>query len=123
MVYSQPDMSFIDSYTNAARYMDEKREKSNKDLIEGTGMLVKGGADAYKWKQRKNIVDKLGNMDSREAEILEELNKLKAERDNEANSNLQMYMNASGWRGVPYKRNEDDFVAPVGIGIYRKEYL
>ena len=73
-VYTAPSMSFIDTYLNAANHMDDRRAASNKALLEGTTNLVKGGAEAYKWQQRKNIVDE-------QEQLMQQLNALKAERD------------------------------------------
>ena len=73
-VYTAPNMSFLDSYVNAAKYRDERTDKKNQQLIEGMNNLVKGGADAYKWQVRKNIADE-------QEQLMQQLNALKAERD------------------------------------------
>lgn len=119
-------MNFIDSYVNAAKYRDERRDKSNQQMMEGILNLVKGGADAYKWQERKNILNKADELDKREKEILAELEKLKAERDTEAKDNMSAIMAGTGWKGTPYPYapQSDEFVAPkVGVGIFKKELL
>ena len=126
-VYTAPNMSFLDSYVNAAKYRDERTDKKNQQLMEGVTNLVKGGAEAYKWQQRKNILDKAGELDRREKEILEELNRLKGERVLDTRDNMAAIMQSTGWKGTPFPYNppkEDDFNAPkVGVGIFKKELL
>lgn len=124
-IYTAPSMSFIDTYINGAKELDRKRDESNKRMLEGMGNIVKGGVDAYKWQQRKDILDKAAQLDDEEKQIMAELNKLKSERDSDAKSNMSAIMAKSNWAGVPfpYKENEDEFVPPTGIGIYKKEYL
>lgn len=126
-VYTAPNMSFLDSYVNAAKYRDERTDKRNQQMMEGVTNLVKGGAEAYKWQQRKNILGKADELDRREKEILAEIERLKAERDTEAKDNMSAIMQGTGWKGTPFPYNppkEDDFVAPkVGVGIFRKELL
>ncbi len=125
-IYTAPNMNFIDSYVNAAKYRDERRDKSNQQMMEGVVNLVKGGADAYKWQERKNILNKADELDKREKEILAEIEKLKAERDTEAKDNMSAIMAGTGWKGTPYPYapKADEFVAPkVGVGIFKKELL
>lgn len=124
-IYTAPTTSFIDTYTNAAKYRDARTDAANKRLMDGMTSLIKGSADAYKWQQRKNIVDEMDDLDKREKAILEELEKLKAERDNTAQSNMTAIMQSRGWKGIPYpySNKADDFVSPVGLGVYKKELL
>lgn len=121
-VYTAPSMSFIDTYLNAANHMDDRRDASNKALLEGTANLVKGGAEAYKWQQRKNIVDEAAELDAKEKELVAEIERLKNERNDEASDNMAAIMKASGWKGTPYPY-QDTFTPPTGVGIYKKELL
>lgn len=124
-VYTAPNMNFISTYIDGAKARDQKNAENRRMMLEGAGNLVKGGVEAYKWQQRKNILDKADDLSNREKDILAELEKLKSERDNEAKSNMSAIMAGTNWKGTPYKYGEqaDDFKAPVGIGIYKKEYL
>lgn len=128
-IYTAPNMNFIDSYVNAAKYRDERRDKSNQQMMEGVLNLVKGGADAYKWQERKDILNKADELDKREKEILAEIEKLKAEKTEKAVPTMDSVMAVSGWKGVPFPASakeepkEDEFVAPVGLGIYKRGLL
>ena len=119
-VYTAPSVSFIDTYINTAKDRDSRTDARKSQWFDGILSGVKGGVDAYKWQQRKNILDKAGELDRREKEIIEELDKLKGERDREAQSNMSAIMSETNWKGVPFKRSE---MAQPGIGIYRKELL
>lgn len=125
-VYTAPNMSFLDSYVNAAKYRDERRDKSNQQMMEGVANLVKGGANAYKWQERKDILNKADELDKREKEILAEIERLKAEKTEKAVPTMDSVMAATGWNGVPFpaaakeEPKEDVFVAPVGLGIYKR---
>lgn len=121
-IYTAPSMSFIDTYVNAANKMDERRDASNKALLEGATNLVKGGAEAYKWQQRKNIVDEASELDAKEKELVAEIERLKNERNDVASDNMAAIMKASGWKGTPYPY-QDTFTPPAGLGIYKKELL
>lgn len=123
-IYTAPQMNFIDTYTNAAKYRDQRTSDANKLMMQGMEGLVKGGAEAYKWQQRKNITDKLSKLDAREKEILDEIERIKAGRSAANASNLDAIMGSTGWKGVPYPYEEkDEFVMPQGIGIFKKELL
>lgn len=73
-IYTKPNMSFIDTYTNAAKYRDQRTADANKLMMQGVENLVKGGAEAYKWQERKNIANQ-------KDELVKKLEELKAERD------------------------------------------
>lgn len=73
-IYTAPSTSFIDSYINAAKYLDERGDERTKQIFQGAENLVRGGADAYKWQVRKNIADE-------QEQLMQQLNALKAERD------------------------------------------
>lgn len=75
-VYTAPNMSFLDSYVNAAKYRDERTDKKNQQLMEGVTNLVKGGANAYKWQERKNILDERKKLEERAREIQAEIDRL-----------------------------------------------
>lgn len=125
-IYTAPNMSFLDSYVNAAKYRDERTDRKNQQLMEGVTNLVKGGAEAYKWQERKDILDKAGELDRREKEILAEIERLKAEKNEKAVPTMDSVMAATGWKGIPFpldakaEKQEDEFVAPVGLGIYKR---
>lgn len=119
-VYTAPTMSFIDTYINSAKDADSRTDAKKSQWLDGILNGVKGGVDAYKWQQRKNIVSKAEELDRREKEILEELDRLKSERNADAQSNMGAIMQESNWKGVPFRRSE---MAQPGIGIYRKELL
>lgn len=126
-IYTAPTMSFINTYMDAARYRDENTRNAKKEYIEGMGNLVKGGGEAYKWQKRKDILDKAGELDAREKEILEELARLKGEKQEAMPDNVTAALKANpGWQGVPYAlpgKEEDDFVVPAGLGILRRDLL
>ena len=93
MVYTAPNFSFIDAFTNNAKALDEQTRKRYDDFMTGASNAVKGGMDAWKWQQRKNAADKLENMQK-------ELAALQAQRDQllggsttgSATPNLDTYM-------------------------------
>jgi uncharacterized small protein (DUF1192 family) len=84
-VYNAPSFSFIDAFSQAAKYSDDKTDARKKDWMEGFGAGIKGGVDAYKWQQRKNVLEdnknKMKELDAREAAILAEIEQLKTGRD------------------------------------------
>ena len=131
-VYTAPSTSFIDTYITAANHMDERRDASNKALLEGATNLVKGGAEAYKWQKRKNIVDEAAELDAKEKELVAEIERLKKEQEASTGTGItrddymSAVMNTTGWKGFPYpygEQKEDSFVAPVGLGIYKRGLL
>lgn len=129
-IYTKPNMSFIDTYTNAAKYRDQRTADANKLMMQGVENLVKGGAEAYKWQERKDLKDKLSKLDAREKEILDEIERIKAGRSAGMSSNMEAIMQSTGWKGVPFpysapvEEKNDSFVAPqVGLGIFKKELL
>ncbi len=77
-VYTAPNMSFLDSYVNAAKYRDERTDKKNQQLMEGVTNLVKGGAEAYKWQERKDILSKKDELMKQLQEKKDELARLMA---------------------------------------------
>jgi hypothetical protein len=74
MVYTAPNFSFIDAFTNGAKYIDDQRKAQQDQFMQGLGMLGKGAGDAWKWQQRKEAADELERMK-------QELAKLQEERD------------------------------------------
>lgn len=125
-VYTAPTMSFIDTYINAARDNTTRADQRRKDWFEGLTNLGKAGVDSYKFQKRKEILDRADELDRREKEILAEIERLKGERDSEAQGNIQAIMQNTDWRGIPYpyKPEADGFESPRGVvGIYRKELL
>ena len=75
-VYTAPSLSFIDTYMNAAAEMDRKRKENNKKMEEGIGNIVKGGANAYMWQQRKNALNGLDALNDEESKLWSELEML-----------------------------------------------
>lgn len=124
-VYTAPSVSFIDTYINTAKDRDSRTDARKSQWFDGILSGVKGGVDAYKWQQRKNILDRAGELDRREKEILAELARLKGERINDPKDNIGAIMQNTNWRGIPfpYKPEAEEFVTPKGIGIYKKELL
>ena len=74
MIYTAPNFSFIDAFVNNAKGRDARTEKRWDRFMEGAGNAVKGGAEAWKWQQRKNAADELEAMQN-------ELRELQAQRD------------------------------------------
>lgn len=74
MVYTAPNFSFIDAFTNGAKYIDDQRKKTHDEFMTGLANLGKGAGDAWKWQQRKEAADELERMK-------QELAKLQEERD------------------------------------------
>lgn len=74
MVYTAPNFSFIDAFTNGAKYIDDKRKAQQDQFMQGLGMLGKGAGEAWKWQQRKEAADELERMQK-------ELAQLQAQRD------------------------------------------
>ena len=75
-IYTAPSMSFIETYMNAAKEMDRKREANNKAMNEGIGNIVKGGANAFMWQQRKNALNKMDALNDEESKLWSELEML-----------------------------------------------
>lgn len=73
-IYTKPNMSFIDTYTNAAKYRDQRTADANKLMMQGVENLVKGGVEGFKWQERKDVLRKRDD-------LVRELESLKAERD------------------------------------------
>ena len=69
-------MSFVDTYINAAKSLDERRENEHKKMMEGLGNIVKGGAGAYMWQQRKNALNKMDALNDEESKLWSELEML-----------------------------------------------
>ena len=75
-IYTAPSMSFVDTYINAAKNLDERRENEQKKMMEGLGNIVKGGANAYMWQQRKNALNKMDALNDEESKLWSELEML-----------------------------------------------
>lgn len=69
-------MSFIETYMNAAKEMDRKREANNKQMMEGIGNIAKGATNAYMWQQRKNALKGLDALNDEETKLWSELEML-----------------------------------------------
>lgn len=102
-IYSAHPLSFIDSYRQAATYRDQVRENEQKKMYEGIGNLAKAGADAYKFQQRKDILDKRKQLDDEEAALTAELSKLLSSDEDYAGSkrNFDMIMGGMDWNLAP----------------------
>lgn len=102
-------MSFIDTYMNAAKEMDRKREADKKAMNEGIGNLVKGGANAFMWQQRKNILDNKDDIQKRIDELLEEREMLASGQDYAGSSrNFDAIMNGLDWNLLPHQYVNDN---------------
>lgn len=75
-IYTAPNMSFLDTYMNAAKEADSKRQANSKMMLEGIGNLAKGGVDAYKWQQRKNDIDKMNKLQEEYDQLIAERNSI-----------------------------------------------
>lgn len=125
-IYTAPGTGFIDSYVNAAKYLDQRGDERTRQIFQGAENLVRGGMDAYKWQKRKDIVDEAEKLASREKELQDELDRLRNEKGAQMSGTMSAIMDSTGWKGMPfpYSPGEDQFVAPrPGIGIMKKELL
>ena len=102
-IYTAHPLSFIDSYRQAATYRDQVRENEHKKMMEGVGNLAKAGADAYKFQQRKDILDKRKQLDEEEKALSEELSKLLSSNEDYAGSkrNFDMILGGMDWNLAP----------------------
>ena len=102
-IYTAHPLSFIDSYRQAATYRDQVRENEHKKMMEGVGNLAKAGADAYKFQQRKDILDKRKQLDDEEKALSEELSKLLSSNEDYAGSkrNFDMILGGMDWNLAP----------------------
>lgn len=75
-IYTAPQMSYIETYMNAAKDLDRRREEEAKKMNEGIGNIIKGGANAYMWQQRKNGLNKLDALNDEESKLWSELEML-----------------------------------------------
>ena len=105
-IYTAPSMSFIDSFTNAAKYRDARRDASNKQMMEGVSNLVKGIGDAYKFQQRKNTLDKVDELKKREAELMSQIEMLQGLSDTQdyagSKSNMDAILGGLDWNTMPH---------------------
>lgn len=69
-------MSFVETYMNAAKDRDQRRENEAKKMKEGIGDIIKGGANAYMWQQRKNALNGWNALNDEEAKLWSELEML-----------------------------------------------
>lgn len=125
-IYTAPGTGFIDSYVNAAKYLDQRGDERTKQIFQGAENLTKGGMEAYKWQVRKNIADEAEKLANKEKELQAELDRLRGEKGAQMSDTMSAIMNDTGWKGMPfpYSPGEDQFVAPrPGIGIMKKELL
>lgn len=123
MVYSAPNFSFIEAFTNNAKSLDDKTEKRYKDTMEGFASMAKGAGDAWKWQQRKEAADKLEAMQKELAALKQERENLISEKSSQASDYLGSIMNSTGWQGVPYPYEQNQPAPAAGVGIYKKELL
>lgn len=102
-IYTAHPLSFIDSYRQAATYRDQVRENEHKKMMEGIGNLAKAGVDAYKFKQRQDILDKRKQLDDEEAALTAELSKLLSSDEDYAGSkrNFDMILGGMDWNLAP----------------------
>lgn len=101
-IYTAPSTSFIDSFMNAARYRDERTAAENKQLMEGVSNLIKGGADAYKWQQRKNILKNKEELQKQIEALMAERERLSSGVDYAGSSrNFDAIMNGMDWNLMP----------------------
>ena len=108
-IYTAPSTSFIDTFMHAAKYRDQRTDASNKQMLEGVGNLVKGSADAYKWQQRKNILDKKDEMQKRIDELLAERERLASGQDYAGSSrNFDAIINGLDWNLLPHQYVNDN---------------
>ena len=75
-IYTAPQMSYIETYMNAAKDLDRRREEEAKKMNEGIGNIIKGGANAYMWQQRKNALNKWDALNDEESKLWSELEML-----------------------------------------------
>ncbi len=75
-IYTAPTLSFIETYMNAAKDMDRKREEDKKRMFEGLGNIAKGGTQAFMWQQRKNDLDRMSALNDEENQLRAELDML-----------------------------------------------
>ena len=123
-IYTAPGMGFIDSYVNAAKYLDQRGDERTKQIFQGAENLTRGGMEAYKWQVRKNLADEAEELANREKEIQAELDRLRSEQGSQMSDNMAAIMKETGWKGTPYPYNADDeFVPPVGLGIFPRGNL
>lgn len=107
-IYTAPSTSFIDSYMNAAKYRDQRTDEANKRMMDGIGNLVKGGASAYMWQQRKNILDSKDEMQKRIDELLAERERLTSGQDFAGSSrNFDAIINGLDWNLLPHQYKDD----------------
>lgn len=103
-IYTAPSMSFIDTYMNAAKELDRKREAANKQMFEGIGNLAKAGTNAYLWQQRKNDLDKMDALNDEETKLRAELDMLWGDEDYGvgSRSNFDAIMNGLDYNLMPH---------------------
>lgn len=107
-IYKSPNMSFIDAFRDAARYRDANTLNAKKEYIEGMGNLVKGGAEAYKWQKRKDILDQQSKLDDEEKRIREELELLRSGKDFAGSRrNFDAIMAGLDWNMMPKIYKQD----------------
>lgn len=108
-IYTAPTLSFIDTFANAARYRDARTDAANKQLMDGMGDIVKGSVDAYKWQQRKNILDNKDAIQKRIDELLAERERLASGQDYAGSSrNFDSIMNGLDWNLLPHQYVNDN---------------
>lgn len=124
MVYTAPNFSFIDAFTNGDKYIDDKRKKTHDEFMTGLANLGKGAGDAWKWQQRKEAADELERMKQELAKLQEERDQLVGQKSSEASGYLDAIMNNTGWKGTPYPYEGQQQQQPgPGVGILKKELL
>ena len=106
-IYTAPSMSFIDTYVNAAKQRDANREAEYNKMIEGLGGLVKGGVDAYKWQERKNALNKIGDLEDEESKLMSELQMLTGDQTKAGSrSNINAILNGLDFNLLDNKQKQ-----------------
>lgn len=105
-IYTAPTMSFIDTYTNAAKYRDARTADANKQMMEGIGNLVKSGSDMYKFQQRKNALSKMDELKKREAELMAQIELITEQSATQdyagSKSNMDAILSGLDWNQLPH---------------------
>lgn len=95
-------MSFVDTYINAAKDLDSRREREHQRMMEGFGNVAKGGANAYMWQQRKNALSKMDELNDEESKLWSELQMLTGDQTQPGSTaNFNAIMNGLDFNLMP----------------------
>ena len=76
-IYNSPnDVSFVQTYINAAKSRDDRTKQTKDDIISGTADFIKGTGEAVKFQNRKAIADRVEWLKSKIKELEDERNKI-----------------------------------------------